>query len=91
MSDQEKQIDEAFDLVNALIDARNDMRYALECAMKVDALYDMAEEALADLDMDVGLQTLIDSADELADKLMDESSCGDLQTVFDALEELSDE
>jgi hydrogenase maturation factor HypF (carbamoyltransferase family) len=75
MTDTEKQIDEAIDIVNALIDARNDMRYALECAKKVDALYDMAEEALADLDMDVRLQTLIDSADELADKLMEENSC----------------
>jgi hydrogenase maturation factor HypF (carbamoyltransferase family) len=75
MTDAEKQIDEAIDIVNALIDARNDMRYALECAKKVDALYDMAEEALADLDMDVRLQTLIDSADELADKLMEENSC----------------
>ena len=75
MTDKEKQIDEAVDLVNALIDARNDMRDALERAKKVDALYDMAEEALADLDMDVRLQTLIDSADELADKLMEENSC----------------
>jgi hypothetical protein len=75
MTDKEKQIDEAVDLVNALIDARNDMRDALERAKKVDALYDMAEEALADLDMDVRLQTLIDSADELADKLMEESRC----------------
>jgi hypothetical protein len=75
MSDAEKQIDAAIDLVNALIDARSEMRYALECAKKVDALYEMAEEALADLDMDVRLQTLIDSADELADKLMAENSC----------------
>lgn len=67
---REEQIDAAVDLVNALIDARNDMRHALECAKKVDSLYDMAEEALADLDMDVRLQTLIDSADELADKLL---------------------
>jgi flagellin-specific chaperone FliS len=74
-ADKERQIDEAIDIVNALIDARNDMRHALECAKKVDALYDMAEEALADLDMDVRLQTLIDSADELADKLMEENSC----------------
>ena len=72
---REEQIDAAVDLVNALIDARNDMRHALECARKVDALYDMAEEALADLDMDVRLQTLIDAADELADKLMEENSC----------------
>jgi hypothetical protein len=76
MSDTEKQIDEAIDIVNALIDARNDMRHALEeCAKKWDALADMAEEAMADLDMDVRLQTLIDSADELADKLMEENSC----------------
>jgi hydrogenase maturation factor HypF (carbamoyltransferase family) len=75
MTDTEKQIDDALDIVNALIDARDDMRYALECAKKMDALYDMAEEALADLDMDVRLQTLIDSADELADKLMKENSC----------------
>jgi flagellin-specific chaperone FliS len=74
-TEREKQIDEAIDIVNALIDARNDMRHALECARKVDALYDMAEEALADLDMDVRLQTLIDAADELADKLMEENSC----------------
>lgn len=75
-AEKEKRIDEAVDLVNALIDARNDMRYALECAKKVDALYDIAEEALADLDMDVRLQTLIDSADELADKLMEENKDG---------------
>jgi hypothetical protein len=75
-ADKERQIDEAVDIVNALIDARNDMREALEeCAKKWDALADMAEEALADLDMDVRLQTLIDSADELADKLMKENSC----------------
>jgi flagellin-specific chaperone FliS len=74
-ADRERQIDEAIDIVHALIDARNDMRHALECAKKVDALYDIAEEALADLDMDVRLQTLIDSADELADKLMKENSC----------------
>jgi vacuolar-type H+-ATPase subunit E/Vma4 len=74
-ADKERQIDEAIDIVNALIDARNDMRHALECAKKVDAFYDMAEEALADLDMDMRLQTLIDSADELADKLMKENSC----------------
>ena len=74
-TEREDQIDEAFDTLNALIDARNDMRNALECAKKVDALYDIAEEALADLDMDVRLQTLIDSADELADKLMKENSC----------------
>jgi hypothetical protein len=74
-TEREEQIDAAVDLVNALIDARNDMRHALECARKVDALYDMAEEALADLDMDVRLQTLIDAADELADKLMEENSC----------------
>ena len=76
MTDAEKQIDDAIDIVNALIDARNDMRHALEeCAKKWDALADMAEEVLADLDMDVRLQTLIDSADELADKLMEENSC----------------
>jgi vacuolar-type H+-ATPase subunit E/Vma4 len=81
MTDTEKQIDdaldidEAIDIVNALVEARDDMRHALERAKKVDALYDMAEEALADLDMDVRLQTLIDSADELADKLMEENSC----------------
>jgi flagellin-specific chaperone FliS len=74
-AEKERQIDEAIDIVNALIDAQNDMRYALECAKKVDALYDIAEEALADLDMDVRLQTLIDFADELADKLMKENSC----------------
>jgi flagellin-specific chaperone FliS len=74
-AEKERQIDEAIDIVNALIDAQNDMRYALECAKKMDALYDMAEEAMADLDMDVRLQTLIDSADELADKLMKENSC----------------
>ena len=75
MSDTEKQIDDAIDTLNALIDARNDMRHALELAKKWDALADMAEEAMADLDMDVRLQTLIDSADELADKLMEENSC----------------
>jgi hypothetical protein len=76
MTDAEKQIDDALDLVNALIDARNDMRHALEeCAKKWDALAEMAEEAMADLDMDVRLQTLIDSAEELADKLMEENSC----------------
>ena len=69
-TEKEKRIDEAVDLVNALIDARNEMRYALACAKKVDALYDMAEEAMADLDMDVRLQALIDSADELADQLL---------------------
>ena len=74
-AEKEKQIDDAVDLVNALIDARNEMRYALERAKKVDVLYDMAEEALADLDMDIRLQTLIDSADELADKLIEENSC----------------
>jgi hydrogenase maturation factor HypF (carbamoyltransferase family) len=74
-ADREGQLDEAIDIVNALVEARDDMRYALECAKKMDALYDMAEEALADLDMDVRLQTLIDSADELADKLMKENSC----------------
>jgi flagellin-specific chaperone FliS len=74
-ADKERQLDEAIDIVNALIDAQSDMRYALECAKKVDALYDIAEEALADLDMDVRLQTLIDFADELADKLMKENSC----------------
>jgi hydrogenase maturation factor HypF (carbamoyltransferase family) len=74
-TEREKQIDAAVDLVNALIDARNEMRYALECAKKVDALADMAEEAMADLDMDVRLQTLIDSADEMADKLMEENRC----------------
>jgi hypothetical protein len=74
-ADKERQIDEAIDIVNALIDARNDMRHALEeCAKKWDALADMAEEAMADLDMDVRLQTLIDSADELADKLMEENA-----------------
>jgi hypothetical protein len=76
MTNAEKEIDEAIDIVNALIDARNDMRHALEeCAKKWDALADMAEEAMADLDMDVRLQTLIDSADALADKLMKENSC----------------
>jgi hypothetical protein len=75
-TEKERQIDEAIDIVNALIDARNDMRHALEeCAKKWDALAHMAEEAMADLDMDVRLQTLIDSADEMADKLMEENSC----------------
>ena len=71
----EEQIERAFDTVNALIDARNEMRYALECAKKWDALFDMAEEALADLDMDPRLQVLIDAAEELADKLVEENSC----------------
>jgi len=71
----EEQIERAFDTVNALIDARNEMRYALECAKKWDALSDMAEEALADLEMDERLQALIDAADELADKLVEENSC----------------
>ena len=74
-AEREKQIDDAVDIVNALIDARNDMRYALEGAKKMDALYDMAEEALADLDMDIRLQTMIDSADARADKLMEENLC----------------
>ena len=75
-TEREKQIDEAIDIVNALIDARNDMRHALECARKVDALYDMAEDVLADLDMNERLQALIDAAEELADKLMEENTDG---------------
>lgn len=75
-AEKEERIDEAFDTANALIDARDDMRHALECAKRWAELYDMAENALAALEMDERLQAVIDAADELADKLMKENSCG---------------
>jgi hypothetical protein len=73
-TEREDQIDEAFDTLGALIEARADLRYALECAKKWGELYNMAEDALADLDMDERLQALIDAAEELADKLMTENT-----------------
>lgn len=76
MTDKEKQIDEAFDTVNHLIDARADLLYALQRAKEWDALAAMAEDVLADLDTDERLQALIDAAEELADKLMEENSDG---------------
>ena len=76
MTDKEKQIDEAFDTVNHLIDARADLLYALQRAKEWDALAAMAEDVLADLDTDERLQALIDAAEELADKLMEEHSDG---------------
>jgi arginine/lysine/ornithine decarboxylase len=80
----EEQIERAFDTVNELIDARNDMLQALQHAKRIfedrpgkkwDGFADMADEALADLDMDARLQALIDAAEELADKLVEENSC----------------
>jgi hypothetical protein len=73
-TEREDQIDEAFDTLNALIDARADLRHALERAKKWGELYNRAEDALADLDMDERLQALIDAAEELADKLMAENT-----------------
>ena len=73
---REERIDEAFDTLNHLIDARADLLYALQRAKEWDALAAMAEDALADLDMNERLQALIDAADELTDKLMEENSCG---------------
>ena len=75
-AEREERIDEAFDTANALIDARDDMRHALECAKRWAELYDMAENALADLDMNERLQALIDAAEELTDKLMEENKDG---------------
>ena len=73
---KEERIDEAFDTVNHLIDARADLLYALQRAKEWDVLADMAEDALADLDMNERLQALIDAAEELADKLMEENTDG---------------
>jgi len=81
----EEQIERAFDTVNDLIDARADMLRALQHAKRIfedrsdkkwGAFADMADEALADLDMDERLQAVIDAAEELADKLVEENSCG---------------
>lgn len=80
----EEQIERAFDSVNDLIDARADMLQALQHAKRIfedcggtvgDKFAAMADEALADLDMDARLQAVIDAAEELADKLMEENSC----------------
>ena len=80
----EEQIERAFDTVNDLIDARNDMLLALRNAKRIfedqpgkkwDGFAAMADEAMADLDMDARLQAVIDAAEELADKLVEENSC----------------
>jgi hypothetical protein len=73
---REEQIDEAFDTLNHLIDARADLLYALQRAKEWDVLAAMAEDALADLDMNERLQALIDAAEELTDKLMEENKDG---------------
>ena len=76
--DIEEQIEDAYEVVARLLDARIDLRYGLEKARKLflDAegedyatLSVQADDALSDLDMDQRLQALIDGAEELADKL----------------------
>ena len=76
--DIEEQIEDAYEVVARLIDARMDMRYGLQMAKKLflnaeiegfDVLGLQADDAISDLDMDQRLQALIDGAEELTDKL----------------------